>query len=82
PDANAEADADTPAPPAVPVAASNSPWIALEKHFERDQLEVDCYGNWRFQYSHEVFWEAVEAEFAQHKAGMLQSTTVASASSS
>ncbi|KAJ2828609.1 hypothetical protein FBU31_002882 [Coemansia sp. 'formosensis'] len=79
---NDDAEADGIAPPAVPIAASNSPWIVLEKYFERDQLEVDCYGNWRFQYSHAVFWEAVEVEFAQHKAGMLQSTSVANASSS
>ncbi|KAJ2736661.1 hypothetical protein IW152_000630 [Coemansia sp. BCRC 34962] len=82
PDASSEIEADTPAPPAVPVAASNSPWIALEKHFERNQLEVDCYGRWRFQYNHAVFWEAVEAEFAQHKAGMLQRAAAAAASTS
>ncbi|KAJ1816775.1 hypothetical protein LPJ60_005165, partial [Coemansia sp. RSA 2675] len=82
PAANAEAEADTPAPPAVPVAASNSPWIALERHFERDLLEVDCYGRWQFQYNHTLYWEAVEAEFVQHKADMLQRTAIASASSS
>ncbi|KAJ2747857.1 hypothetical protein GGI20_000152 [Coemansia sp. BCRC 34301] len=69
-----DASADVDSPPPAPVAASNSPWIALEKHFERDQLEVDCYGKWQFQYSHAVFWKAVETEFAEHKARMLQST--------
>ncbi|KAJ2690278.1 hypothetical protein IWW39_000829 [Coemansia spiralis] len=82
PAANAETEADTPAPPAVPVAASNSPWIALERHFERDLLEVDCYGRWQFQYNHALYWEAVEAEFVQHKADMLQRAAIASASSS
>ncbi|KAJ2460955.1 hypothetical protein GGF42_000506 [Coemansia sp. RSA 2424] len=72
PGANANADTQSPSP--APVTASNSPWVALEKHFERDQLEVDCYGNWRFQYNHAAFWQAVEAEYAEHKASMLQST--------
>ncbi|KAJ2550306.1 hypothetical protein EV175_004122 [Coemansia sp. RSA 1933] len=51
---------------------NNSPWIQVEDCFDRSKLEKDCYGNWEFQYNHDVYWPAVETEFAQLKETMLQ----------
>ncbi|KAJ1960877.1 hypothetical protein GGI12_003561 [Dipsacomyces acuminosporus] len=51
-------------------SSSSSPWIAIEDCFARDGLEVDCYGSWGFQYNHKTYWEAIEAEFAEHKAAL------------
>ncbi|KAJ1953512.1 hypothetical protein EC988_002951 [Linderina pennispora] len=53
-----------------PQADSHSAWAAIEDCFVRDKLEVDCYGDWPFRYSHGVYWKAIEAEFAEHKAAM------------
>lgn len=50
---------------------NNSPWIAIEDCFKRDELEVDCYGEWKFQYNHSVYWKELEAEFTEFKAKMV-----------
>ncbi|KAJ1744101.1 hypothetical protein H4R22_000228 [Coemansia sp. RSA 1290] len=50
---------------------SSSPWIAIEECFDRNCLEKDCYGDWQFQYNHQVYWKSIEEEFAQAKAALL-----------
>ncbi|KAI7833320.1 CRAL-TRIO domain-containing protein, partial [Kickxella alabastrina] len=38
---------------------SSSPWISADECFNVDMLEADCYGNWKFQYNHAVYWSAI-----------------------
>ncbi|KAJ2306650.1 hypothetical protein IWW51_004189, partial [Coemansia sp. RSA 2702] len=58
-------------PPPEQSENSGSPWIALEECFDRDTLEKDCYGSMPSQYNHQVYWKAIEEEFAHEKAALL-----------
>ncbi|KAJ1727831.1 hypothetical protein LPJ61_004368, partial [Coemansia biformis] len=55
----------------APANDSSSPWITIEDCFDRQVLERDCGGTSLFKYRHDVYWPALEAEFAQHKAQLL-----------